>query len=55
MTNDQTTTLDALKTRFGDLSSSEFRGDTRLVVPRERLLEAMHLLKEERGFDLLVA
>src|SRR5438132_7947878 len=54
MTNDQTTTLDVLKTRFGDLSSSEFRGDTRLVVPRERLLEAMHLLKEERGFDLLV-
>src|SRR5258705_8396490 len=54
MTNDQTSTLDVLKARFGQLSSSEFRGDTRVVVPRDKSLEVMRLLKEERGFDLLV-
>lgn len=54
MTNDQQATVDALKARFGDLLSSEFRGDLRLVVPRDELLEAMRFLKEQRGFDLLV-
>jgi NADH-quinone oxidoreductase subunit C len=38
----------------GDLLVSEFRGQTRVVVPREKLLDAMRVLKEERGFDLLV-
>jgi NADH-quinone oxidoreductase subunit C len=47
-------TLDALKSRCGELPTSEFRGDTRVVVARERLLEAMRLLKDERGLDLLV-
>lgn len=47
-------TLDALKGRFGELPTSEFRGDTRVVVQREKLLEAMRSLKEERSFDLLV-
>jgi NADH-quinone oxidoreductase subunit C len=46
--------IDALKERIGDVSSSEFRGETRVVLPREKLLEAMRLLKESRGFDLLV-
>jgi NADH-quinone oxidoreductase subunit C len=46
--------MDALKACCGDLLTSEFRGDTRVVVPREKLLEAMRLLKEVRGFDLLV-
>src|SRR6476660_7322774 len=54
MTNDQSATLDALKTRLGDLSSSEFRGDMRVVLTKENLLEAMRLLQQERGFDLLV-
>jgi NADH-quinone oxidoreductase subunit C len=48
------TTLDALKSRFGDLPTSEFRGDTRVVVAKDWLLEAMRLLKDECGFDLLV-
>jgi NADH-quinone oxidoreductase subunit C len=47
-------TIDALKDLFGELPTSEFRGDTRVVIARERLLEAMRLLKESRGFDLLV-
>jgi NADH-quinone oxidoreductase subunit C len=47
-------TLDVLKSRCGASPTSEFRGDTRVVVARERLLEAMRLLKDERGFDLLV-
>src|SRR5215204_700883 len=52
MTNPET--LDALKSHCGELPTNEFRGDTRVVIARERLLEAMRLLKEERGFDLLV-
>jgi NADH-quinone oxidoreductase subunit C len=49
-----TETIDALKSRVGDLSLSEFRGDTRVVIAREQFLESMRLLKETRGFDLLV-
>jgi NADH-quinone oxidoreductase subunit C len=33
---------------------SEFRGDTRAVVPRDELLRALALLRDRRGFDLLV-
>jgi NADH-quinone oxidoreductase subunit C len=54
MTNDQAATIDALKTRLGELPVSEFRGDARVVVSKDKLLDAMSMLKEERGFDLLV-
>jgi NADH-quinone oxidoreductase subunit C len=47
-------TIDALKSCCGDLPTSEFRGDTRVIVNKNKLLEAMRLLKETRGFDLLV-
>jgi NADH-quinone oxidoreductase subunit C len=47
-------TLAALASALGPLPSSEFRGQTRLVVPREKLRAAMSILKEERQFDLLV-
>jgi NADH-quinone oxidoreductase subunit C len=47
-------TLDALKARFGELPTSEFRGDTRVVVGKGRLAEMMSFLKESAGFDLLV-
>ncbi len=47
-------TLDALKACCGEIPHSEFRGDTRVVVSKDNLLEAMRLLKESRGFDLLV-
>ena len=36
------------------MPTSEFRGETRVVVGQEELLEAMRLLKDERNFDLLV-
>ena len=36
------------------LAASEFRGDTRIVVPVESLVEVLRTLKEKLGFDLLV-
>jgi NADH-quinone oxidoreductase subunit C len=47
-------TIDALKVCSDELPTSEFRGDTRVVVAKEKLLEAMRMLKDQRGFDLLV-
>jgi NADH-quinone oxidoreductase subunit C len=47
-------TIAALKALLPDLATSEFRGDTRVVVPKERLLEAMRVLQAQRQFDLLV-
>jgi len=32
----------------------EFRGDTRVVVPAEKIYDVLELLKEKYGFDLLV-
>ena len=54
MASDTPATLDALKACCGELPTSEFRGDTRVVVIKDKLLEAMRLLKGQRGFDLLV-
>ena len=48
------TTLATLTTRFGPLPTSEFRGQTRVVVARDQLLAVTRLLKGELGFDLLV-
>jgi NADH-quinone oxidoreductase subunit C len=47
-------TLASLAARFGPLPASEFRGQSRMVVARDRLLEVMQSLKGEHGFDLLV-
>ena len=46
-------TTDALKTAFADLAFSEFRGQTRVVAPRELIYEVLKTLKEELGFDML--
>ena len=46
-------TLAAVAGRFGTLETSEFRGQTRLVVPEPKSLEVLGFLKEQ-GFDLLV-
>lgn len=54
MTTDNSATIDALKGRFGDLPVSEFRDDTRVVVAKDKLLDAMRFLKDSCGFDLLV-
>jgi NADH-quinone oxidoreductase subunit C len=43
----------ALVARFSGLEASIFRGQQRVVVPQESLLEVMQLLKAN-GFDLLV-
>src|SRR3989440_12642409 len=54
MTIDSGGAIDALKARCGDLPVSEFRGDMRVAVVRDNLLEAMQVLKNDRRFDLLV-
>jgi len=46
-------TLEALNSSFGPLPTSEFRGQTRVVVPADKLFEVMSQLKG-LGFDLLV-
>lgn len=48
------TTVSALLAALPGLTASEFRGQTRVVVPRDALMLAMRMLKEELGFDLLV-
>ena len=47
-------TLRALELSVGSLAQSEFRGQTRVVVPRESLADAFTTLRDQRGFDLLV-
>jgi len=43
-----------LATEFPTLTASEFRGQARIVVPVDALLEVLKVLKEKHGFDLLV-
>jgi NADH-quinone oxidoreductase subunit C len=47
-------TITALHSAFPALKVSEFRGQTRIVVPRESLLDVLAILRDERAFDLLV-
>ena len=47
-------TIEALRERFAELSFSEFREQTRVVVPRESLHDVLEALKELHGFDMLV-
>ena len=47
-------TIAALKEAFPDLLVSEFRGQTRVVVPRAVVYEVLEKLKQQFGFDLLV-
>jgi len=47
-------TINALKAAFKDLAFSEFRGQTRVVVPLGSIHEVLQTLKEQLGFDLLV-
>jgi NADH-quinone oxidoreductase subunit C len=43
----------ALKTKFADLTTSEFRDNRRLVVKPAQLFNVLKALKEEYGFDML--
>jgi len=47
-------TIDALLQNFPGLATSEFRGQTRVVVPREQLFATCKWLRDVRHFDLLV-
>jgi len=47
-------TLTALTARFPAVKTSEFRGQTRVVVPAESIFAALEFLKNERHFDFLV-
>jgi NADH-quinone oxidoreductase subunit C len=46
--------LSALEDRFGELRATEFRGDTRVVVPRTLLFDVLQWLRDAQSFDLLV-
>ncbi len=46
--------IDALKARFDGLEFSEFRGQTRLVVPCRDLHDLLRFLHQQHAFDLLV-
>jgi NADH-quinone oxidoreductase subunit C len=47
-------TVDVLRRTFPDLAVSEFRGQTRVVVPAASLYGLLRALKTDMGFDLLV-
>lgn len=46
--------LKTLRETFPPITWSEFRGDTRGVVPRDELYAVLLFLRDEQGFDLLV-
>ncbi len=46
--------LDELQSRFGDLQPTEFRGQSRAIVPRALILDCLTALKSDLGFDFLV-
>ena len=47
-------TINVLKKHFRDSAVTEFRGQVRVCVPKDVALEALTILKDEQGFDLLV-
>ena len=44
----------AVKSKFGDVQESQFRDQTRLLVPAEQLRSIAQYLQTEHAFDLLV-
>ncbi|HZZ30072.1 MAG TPA: NADH-quinone oxidoreductase subunit C [Pirellulales bacterium] len=53
MSNDAAS-IDLLKNRIAGISTSEFRGQVRVVVPTEHLFASLEFLHGERVFDFLV-
>ncbi len=47
-------TLEALSRAFGPLPTSQFRGQSRVVVEPCSIHDVLAFLKEHRGFDMLV-
>ena len=50
----QPETLQKFQAKYSQTEVSEFRGQTRAVVPREQAYEALQMLRDTLGFDLLV-
>ncbi len=50
----QPETIEQLQARFPETAFSEFRGQTRAVVPRAQAYAALEMLRGTLGFDLLV-
>ena len=50
----QPQSLEALRAAFPAVTSSEFRGDTRIVVPHSEIYDALEFLRDDRAFDFLV-
>jgi NADH-quinone oxidoreductase subunit C len=50
----QTASIDALKAAFPAVVMSEFRDQTRAIVPQAEIYDALEFLRDDRGFDLLV-
>jgi NADH-quinone oxidoreductase subunit C len=46
-------TLAAITSRFAQAAVSEFRGQSRVIVPRGELYGFLEFLKDQRGFDFL--
>ena len=49
-----TDTMERLQQQFAELEFSEFRAQSRVVVPRDLLLALLQTLFQQHGFDLLV-
>jgi len=50
----QPETLQKFQAKYSQAEISEFRGQTRAVVPREQQYEVLQTLRDQFGFDLLV-
>lgn len=50
----QPETLQKFQAKYSQAQISEFRGQTRAVVPREQQYEVLQTLRDQFGFDLLV-
>ena len=50
----QTPIIDSLNAEFDGLTSSEFRGQTRIVVARDQLHDLLRTLRDDHGFDMLI-
>ena len=47
-------TVKGLQDQFAGITTSEYRGQTRVVVPQTTIFDALEYLKQQQGFDLLV-
>ena len=46
-------TLQSLQAKFGELVTSEFRGQTRVRISQAKVFDLLEFLKESSGFDFL--